>query len=141
MDELPSKVYSRAFAPVERLEELLGYCNVCGVSQHSFRALEELCRMDPVARLVRNLKITIGQMSDGPIFGVLGEGLTAEEQSFLAELDQKGLPIRTIETAHGLHNVHERRELLKRMRRPFRLAVAAATEFLRESGLEGGITP
>ncbi len=78
-------------------------------------------------------------MVDGPIYDVLGEGLTAEEQTVLVELDRRGLPVRARETAHGLYNIHERWELLKPLRRPFKLAVAARNEFLHES--ESGSDP
>ncbi len=59
----------------------------------------------------------------------------------LVELDLRGLPVRARETAHGLYNIHERWLLLKAMRRPFKLAVAARDESLHERGSGSDPTP
>ena len=73
MEQIPSKQHSEAFAPAERLRELLMHCRASGVSEESHHVLAELCDMRPAVRLVRNLEIVVKQMVDGPIYDVLGQ--------------------------------------------------------------------
>jgi hypothetical protein len=132
---VPERVYSRAYEPVESLRTFGAAMREKAVSVKTRMLFGKLASYPPHVRLGINLRNLISCMTRSDIGNILADGLTADEKVALAELDRKGLSVRSKECAHGLLNVHERWMAMKySLRRMFREAVHSRNEFIDPDG-------
>lgn len=126
---IPDRVHSRSFPRKEDILDLLAVCQTSRASERTLSMLAKMAGYPPDLRLAINLKTLLGLMIYHEIQNILRDGLTQEERQALAELDRLCLSVKHRETAHGLLNVHERWQALKKLSDTFRRAKAFPDDF------------
>jgi hypothetical protein len=81
----------------------------------------------------------LDRMTVVQIRNVLEDGLSADEQAALLELELHEASDALLGVAHGLLNVHERWFLLKSVGSKFRAAADSSMEYVQPSDLLGGL--
>jgi hypothetical protein len=104
-----------------------------------FSVFIPLMSMPPYRRLAMNLGRMLDRMAGVQIRNVLEDGLAAEEQAALLELELHEASDTILGVAHGLLNVHERWFLLKSVGSKFRAAAESSMEYVQPSDLLGGL--
>lgn len=126
---IPDRVYSRSFPRKEDILDLLAACQTAKVAQPTISMLAKMAGYPPDLRLAMNLKTLLGLMVYREIQNILRDGLTQYERHALAELDRLGFSVKHRETAHGLLNVHERWQMLKKLSDIFRKSKSFSDDF------------
>ena len=136
-DKREERILSKSFPSREELNELLDELEKNHVSCQTYQLFKSLVALPPDLRLSINIKCFLGEAVLHEINDVLVDGLQPVEKKALAEVGGLGLPVRILEVAHGVLNIHEKWIVKRALGQAMRKAKQSSGSFSDRRPLDG----